>query len=339
VQLLGDAQFDRSPFGAWVFEEAARILSQIPADACAGHNSEYSHAVKYLFQGSCARPVPHRSVLDDPHSRSLAERLVDNTVRFCEQSHSLGTSMITVRGILASNLRAWASSGDVGTFLFHPRSLTSPQFLALIEHARDHSQAKPVARPRKDPEGFTLDPYGSILRFCAAHTPEEFLDWAASHRVRLPLSECHEALQAALTKSKGCPKVESEAPTSSPHCELTYRPGIYVDVFGTIIQHDGTPNLRLITFVRDLMQQTPQRQVFLISDSEDEELTEALKPIGDPLPPLIHKEDLRDHELEILIDNCEPEPQGLHARAYLQPTEAIDAAPRLLKPDGIALAS
>lgn len=347
VQLLGDGQFDQSPFGAWAFEEAAHLLSQIPPDDCAGHNTEYSHAVKYLFQGSCARAIPHRSLLDEPHSLALAEQLIDTSVRFCERSHSLGTALVSIRGIIASNMRAWARANDVSEFLFHPKSFASPEFLALVEHARlQSSQRSPSTRTSP---GCNLinDPYALCLYFCASHTPEEFLRWAVTNHMVLPLSELHEAIQAALMKT-GCPASPQSAgstPRSATqqsgrlHCELTFRPGIYVDVFGTLIQHDGNPNLRLITLVRDLMQQNPHREVFLISDSEDDELASALKPVGEPLPPLIHKEELRDTELEVLIDNCEPEPQGLHARTYLEPSKAIDVAARLLEPQGMALVS
>ena len=347
VQLLGGGQFDQSPFGAWVFEQAARALSSIPADTCAGHNTEYSHAVKYLFLGACAQPTPHRSLLDASHNFPLAERLVDISVSFCEQSHSLGTALISVRGIIASNIRTWASSRDISTFLFHPRSLASPEFLTLVEDARLQSLQRTPSTRENNTDTPTSDPYAICLHFCAAKSPEEFLGWAVANRVRLPLSECFEAIQAALTKSGnlanlhlgGISTRQGTEHSNNTHCDLTYRPGIYVDVFGTIIQHDGNPNLRLITLVRDLMQQKPYREVFLVSDSEHAELAAALQPVGEPLPPVIRKEELRNHELEVLIDNCEPEAQGLHARMYFQPREAIDAAARLLQPHGVVLGS
>jgi hypothetical protein len=42
---------------------------------------------------------------------------------------------------------------------------------------------------------------------------------------------------------------------------------------------------------------------------------------------------LKDSLVACLIDNCDPEPQGLHAQEHLKPSEAIQSADRLLSPD------
>jgi hypothetical protein len=333
VELLGDAQFDRSPFGTWVFSEAARILASITPDDSAGHNNEYSHAVKYLFHGACVEPVPQRSILDDLQSHAAASMLVDASVRFCESSHSLGTTPVLLRGIVASNLRSWAASNSVDAFFFHPESLRSPRFLDMLEHTRmNHIQNGPPPSSR----GFINDPFAVCHHFCAAQSPWEFLQWAFTHNIRLPLSRVSTKLQGTLSSAK-----KSEQPgdsraaqdlDASESISLEPREGIFVDIFGTLIHHDGSPNMRLLHLIRQLMREAPCRPVFLVSDSQDEEIERALAPLGTPLPPLIHKDTLKDFLLACLIDNCEPEPQGLHAQEHLKPSEALQVAERLGSP-------
>jgi hypothetical protein len=334
VELLGDAQFDSSPFGTWVFAEAARILAAIGPDDSAGHNNEYSHAVKYLFHGACVDPSPHRSILDDPQSHAAATTLVDISVRFCECSHSLGTIPVLLRGIVASNLRAWGASNCIDAFLFHPESLRSPRFLDMLEHARAHHAQN---RPPPSSRGFVNDPFAVCHHFCAAQSPWEFLQWAFTHHIRLPLSRVSTTLHRAFSPSKepeqpGDPKAAIET-DSSGSITLEPRQGIFVDIFGTLINHDGSPNMRLLHLLRQVMHEVPSRPVFLVSDSQDEEIERALAPLGIPLPPLIHKDTLKDSLVACLIDNCDPEPQGLHAQEHLKPSEAIQSADRLLSPD------
>lgn len=91
--------------------------------------------------------------------------------------------------------------------------------------------------------------------------------------------------------------------------------------------------MRLLHLLRQVMHEVPSRPVFLVSDSQDEEIERALAPLGIPLPPLIHKDTLKDSLVACLIDNCDPEPQGLHAQEHLKPSEAIQSADRLLRPD------
>ena len=338
VELLGDAQFDSSRFGTWIFSEAARILSTIRPDESAGHNNEYSHAVKYLFHGACVEPSPHRSILDDPQSHTAATTLVDASVRFCECSHSLGTTPVLLRGIVASNLRAWGASNCIDAFLFHPESLRSPAFLDMLEHARIHYAHH---RPPSSSHGLINDPFAVCHHFCAAQSPWEFLQWAFAHHIRLPLSRVSTTLHRRLSSAEDPEqprdsKTASDIDPSKPPT-LEPRPGIFIDIFGTLINHDGSPNIRLLHLLRQVMHEVPSRPIFLVSDSQDEEIARALAPLGDPLPPLIHKDTLKESLLACLIDNCDPEPQGLHAQEHLKPPEAIQAAERLLSPEGTPL--
>jgi hypothetical protein len=97
---------------------------------------------------------------------------------------------------------------------------------------------------------------------------------------------------------------------------------VYIDVFGTLIQ-EGSPNLRLVQLVHDLMRQNPSRPIFLVSDSAAEDLARELALLPRPLPEVVAKDELETCELELLIDDTEPDIQGLHVRRYLTPEEAI----------------
>jgi hypothetical protein len=74
----------------------------------------------------------------------------------------------------------------------------------------------------------------------------------------------------------------------------------------------------------DLWKSTTKCPVYLVSDSQSDEVEKALEFLPE-MPPLLPKEALYGKELEYLIDNCEPEGQGLHAKRHLLP-EAVVAS-------------
>lgn len=338
VEVLGDAQHDSSDFGAWAFKQGAAILSEIEPDSSYIDNNDFTHTAKYLFVGACFSSGA-RSVLDDAQSRPVAERLLDRAIAFCEQSQSLGTMPLVIKGIMASNIRAWAESGDLKTFVGKPKSFTSAGFQKLIHHASEVEVEKLAAVSRPITGSMSM-----IERFTGASSPTEFLLWAFSRNVPLPIPEALPQLRRALSASLGdqaqnypflAQKAELTArpgEASGFHVPLELRQGIYVDVFGTLIHHDGSPNLRLAQVITDLMREDPSRRVFLVSDSQDEEIERALAFLN-PLPSIVHKDNLEGCEIEYLIDNSEPGPQGLHARNYLPPERAGDLGALLKKSD------
>lgn len=345
VELLGDAQHDYTEFGRWVFNQATVLLANIPPDSSYIDNNDWSHTAKYLFCGACFTPQPARSVLDKIDGYAHAEALVQRAVNFCEMSHSLGTTPLIVRGIIASNLRAWAESGNLDSFHFHPTALCSQPFAALLAHCSEMELARGNANGTSKPGIRLSTPYAINEQFCKASSPEEFLLWAFTHEAHLPRPDLSHKIRALLADRVGGsggsyqeltpPAVPSDieqlsgsAPALSTPPTLDVRRGIYVDVFGTLIHHDGTPNTALVKVLRDLMHQTPARPVFLVSDSQEEEVHSALSFLGEA-PTLLMKEDLHGKELECLIDNCEPGPQGLHARHYFSPEQAVELADHL----------
>ena len=337
AELLGDAQHDPSPFGRWIFDQAATILAEISPDASYIDNNDFSHTAKYLFVGACFSS-PAQSLIDDAASGELAERLVNRAVTFCESSHSLGTMPLVIKGIIASNIRAWGATGVIESFLFKPSGLSSADFHRLLHPASEREERHAVV-PASKTASFAMR---MCERFCTAASPAEFLLWAFSHNVALPAPELAPILKRALAahlgdsaKNHPClaeslvqeiPEKRQEVSTTA----LEVKRGIYVDVFGTLIHHDGTPNYRLAQMVTDLMRHDPPRQVYLISDSQDEEIERALAFL-DPRPTIVHKDELQGSELECLIDNCEPTPQGLHVRHYLSPEEAVAQATGLVE--------
>lgn len=345
VELIGDAQHDASGFGRWIFEEAAAILSNIAPDSSYIDNNEFSHTAKYLFCAACFTP-PLRSVLDHSESLGVATALVDRAVTFCEMSQSLGTSPLIIRGVIASNLRAWVERGDIRSFYFHPESLRSEKFALLLQHARDKERAQAAARPAPSSSGRPATPHLLNQMFCTLTSPERFLVYAFSRQIVLPVPELVGPLKKLLAAHLGedagkypflatahgaSPNRESQT-TQSVVPSLDFKGGVYVDVFGTLINNDGTPNHRLVQVVKDLMRHVPPRRVFLVSDSQDEEIAQALSFFNDR-PPLIHKDSLYGSELEYLIDNSEPDPQGLHARHHLLPEQAVQQATKLVEDD------
>lgn len=332
VELLGDAQHDASDFGCWIFKQAGALLAEIEPDASYIDNNDFTHTAKYLFVGACFSSRV-RSILDDRGSRPETERLVTRAVSFCERSQSLGTMPLLIKGVIASNLRAWVEYGDLGSFLLGPQNMRSACFLRLVDHAREVEAQKEAANTK-----ISSRPMMMIQRFCAAATPTEFLLWALSQDISLPLPELKPALRRLLVTSLGEAAreypflvVEDEKRGARQPQDLTrpatleFRPGIYVDVFGTLIHHDGSPNVGLARVVIDLMRRVPPIPVYVVSDSQDEEIERALSFL-DPLPTIIHKDKLEGCELECLIDNCEPGPQGLRARRYASPSKALELA-------------
>lgn len=345
VELLGDAQDDSSDFGRWVFDEAANVLANIPPDASYIDNNDFSHTAKYLFCAACFEP-PLRSVLNHPESLGKAEALVDRAVAFCEMSQSLGTVPLIIRGMIASNMRAWVEQGRIDSFYFHPESLRSAKFVQLIEHAAEQESAQAAGRTGRSSSGTVTAPHLINQRFSSAETPAEFLLWAFAHRVALPVPDLVDRLKELLICHLGddarrypflaerraddsC-SLPQKSPATTP--VLDFKRGIYVDVFGTLIHHDGTPNYRLVQVVKDLMNHKPPRAVYLVSDSQDEEIGRALWFL-DERPPVLHKDALYGSELEYLIDNSAPDPQGLHVRHHFLPEQAVEQAAWLVEND------
>ena len=342
VRLLGDAQHDSSEFGRWVFNEASVVLANIPPDASYIDNNDFSHTAKYLFCAACFRP-PLRSVLDQSESLGKAAALVDRAVSFCEMSQSLGTVPLIIRGVIASNMRSWNESGDSDSFYFRPESLRSETFFKLLQHASEQERVQAVPRRGRSLRGRTTAPQALNEKFCAASSPKEFMLWAFAHKLALPAPELTGRLKtllvahlgerashyAFLAPDRGEGSERSQQVPLSTNSALEFRRGIYVDVFGTLINHNGTPNHRLAQVVKDLMNHKRPRPVFLVSDSQHDEVARALS-FMDERPPLIHKDSLYGSELEYLIDNSDPEPQGLHARVHLLPGHAVQEAERLV---------
>ena len=330
VEILGDAQHDHTEFGAWVFRQGAAILAEIEPDASYIDNNDFSHTAKYLFVGTCFSSAA-RSVLDDLEGREDAVRLINRAVTFCERSKSLGTMPLLIKGIIASNIRGWVESGEVQSFVCKPASLNSRGLRSLMRHASELEAHKRGALSSKATHG----PFAVVERFCAASSPVEFLLWALCHKVALPVPEKTHVLKRALLTTLGEAAkrypflVEGGAQDSNPqekHDRLPaveLRQGVYFDVFGTLIHHDGSPNFRVAQVVTELMRQVPPRPVFLVSDSQDEEIAKALSFLEE-LPPVVHKDRLERFELEFLIDNCEPGPQGLRARHYFSPDQVSE---------------
>lgn len=345
VELLGDAQSDPSEFGRWVFRQAALILAEISPDASYIDNNDFSHTAKYLFVGACFSS-PTRALLDDSEARGDAARLVEHAVAFCEGSQSLGTTPLLIKGIIASNIEGWVAQGSVEDFFFKPESLQSPLFQQLLSHAREHHER----RAMRGPAGVSPSSLSTCERFCAAHSPIDFLVWALGNNVTLPKPELLPSLKRILAGAlshqapeysflrdlPAADQIKPERPSERVALEL--RRGIYVDVFGTLIQHDGTPNYRLAQVLKDLIRHKPSRPVYLVSDSQDEEIERALSFLEEK-PIILSKDQLHGSELEYLIDNSEPDPQGLHARHYLSPDQAIAQARRLVDDDNLYFAT
>lgn len=96
-------------------------------------------------------------------------------------------------------------------------------------------------------------------------------------------------------------------------------------MFGTLIK-DGLPNAALVQQVQELLKQKPPRQVFFVSDSNPDDIARVLSTLPHPLPqiPVLAKTTLEGFELECLIDNDEPDYQGLSTRRYLTPEQAVE---------------
>jgi hypothetical protein len=327
VELLSEAQRDTSLFGAWIFREGARTLASIPHDASFIDNNDFSHAAKYLFCGACFKP-PLRSVLDDVGSLPDATALVNRAVQFCESSRSLGTTPLIIRGIVVTNMRRWFESGRLDEFYYKPGSLISSEFLNLVRM----QSGDEVLRSFGSQSPRVTAPHRLNLGFCEATSPTEFLLWVFEHKLTLPLPELHSRLHALLVDHLGedatrypfLNRTETRSDSIPQSVDtVEFSPGYYFDVFGTLIAHDGAPNTRLIQLMMDLRAKGNSPQVFLVSDSQPEEVAKALSFIPDH-PPLLYKEDLRLRELEFLIDNSAPSGQGLHARRHLLPDQAVE---------------
>ncbi len=326
VQLIGEAQRDPSSFGGWVFEESARVLLETVPNSSYVDNNEFTHAAKYLFLGACFTP-PLRTLLDTPVTVPLASSLVNLSVGFCEASSSLGTTPLIIRSIMVANMREWAERRKLSEFAFKPEGLTSPKFLELI-------RAQTVSEERELPPSESTRvsaPFRLNQEFCEATSPVKFLLWVFEKNVVVPRSEVLPDLRRLLADHLG--PLASRYPfldtvETAPHegaferPQRKFAPGYYFDVFGTLINHDGTPNIRLIQRMMDLQRSNVSRPVFLVSDSQSDEVRRVLSFLPE-IPPLLSKNALQDKELECLIDNDSPEGQGLYAARHLSPEEVL----------------
>lgn len=185
VQIVGDAHYDRSDFGRWIFEQAAELLTEVRPTSSLADNNEWSHAASHLFRGSAFHPKPHRSLLDHPEARPRAENLLSRAVEFCEHSGSLGTTAVSLRGVIASNLQEWVRTGDITSFYFHPACLQSPQFRELLKEASDH-EARDAGQTRAVPAFSTAR--ATSEKFCLSQTPAEFLEWHCRAKEACPFA-------------------------------------------------------------------------------------------------------------------------------------------------------
>lgn len=333
VEIVGDAHYDRSDFGRWVFEQAAELLAEVRPTSSMADNNAWSHAASHLLRGSAFHPNPHRSLLDHPEARSVAEKLFSRAVEFCEHSGSLGTTAVSLRGVIASNVREWARTGDIESFYFHPSCLQSNRFRELLREATEH-EAQSADQLRAATTLSTAR--ATSERFSLSQTPAEFLEWALSEKGALPLRHLAAPLGTILrvhsTPTDGhppLPRITEDPPPPSASPIRSFKAGIFIDVFGTLIQ-DGVPNVPLVRLVQALLSQTPPRQVFFVSDSDPDDIERALSTLPRPLPQILAKTSLEAFELECLIDNDEPDSQGICARRYLTPAQAVQQAGTIL---------
>jgi hypothetical protein len=329
VQLIDDAHYDRSDFGKWVFQQAALFLSEVPASASATYNIEWSHAASHLLRGSALHPRPHRSLLDDADLHPAAEILLSRAVEFCERSESLGTTAVTLNGIIATNLREWSETGDITSFYFRPACLRSARFLELLSEAAKHE----AASASKLSNGVTPSTARATTeQFCLCKTPTDFLEWLLLSKKTIPLRHLAAPLETILRIHRNSAGTPMPLPPitadlfASPQLEPTreYKPGVFIDVFGTLII-DGSPNQPLVNLMQTLLRTVPTRPIYLVSDTDPDDIQPTLSVLPRPLPPVVAKSSLEGLELECLIDNDEPDPQGLTARRYLTPQQAVNS--------------
>jgi hypothetical protein len=249
-------------------------------------------------------------------------------VEFCERSGSLGTTAVTLNGIIASNLRQWEKTGDISSFYFRPACLRSAYFLKLLAEATKHeAQSATTLLTGVTPSTARA----TTERFCLCETPADFLEWALLSKKTIPLRHLATKLETTLRihrTSAGSPiplpQITADlfaSTTLEPTRE--FRPGVFIDVFGTLIQN-GAPNQPLVDVMQTLIRSAPTRPVFLVSDSDPDDVEAALSSLPRPHPPVVAKSSLEGSELECLIDNDEPDPQGLCARRYLTPQKAVE---------------
>ncbi len=326
VSVISEAQRDASAFGAWIFNEAARLLLETQVTDSYLDNNEFSHAAKYLFLGVCFKPAL-RTLLDTPDAVPLATSLVNMCCEFCERSHSLGTTPLIVRAVMASNIEHWVAGGALTEFFFKPSGLMSPGFQALLRAQTAHEQTEHSTTDSTR----TLAPFRLNQAFCEATSPARFLLWVFENKVPFPRSQALPELRRLLADHMGeesarYPFLHSNnSPRESGEVQAARREvasGFYFDVFGTLVNHDGTPNTRLVQRMMDLWRSEANRPVFLVSDSQPQEVRRALSFLSE-LPPLLSKEALQGKELECLIDNASPEGQGFQASRHLSPEEAL----------------
>jgi hypothetical protein len=326
VELISEAQRDPSPFGAWVFEQSARILIETTPTSSYVDNNEFTHAAKYLFLGACFKP-PSRTLLDTPTTVPLAASLVNLAAVFCEASSSLGTTPLIIRSIMVANMLDWVARRDLSEFSFKPDALTSPGFLDLIRaQTVEEEQQQPPAE-----SGRVSAPFRLNQEFCQATSPVQFLVWVFENNIVVPRSDLLPHLRGLLAEHLGADASRYAFLSSleaipdqgaSQTLRREFAPGYYFDVFGTLINHDGTPNVRLVQQMIDLWKSHPTCPVYLVSDSQTQEVERALEFLPE-MPPLVSKDALYGRELECLIDNCGPEGQGLHAKRHLLPDAVV----------------
>lgn len=326
VALISEAQREPSAFGACIFNAAARLLLETQVTESYLDNNEFSHTAKYLFMGVCFKPAL-RTLLDTPDAVPLATSLVNMCCEFCERSHSLGTTPLIVRAVMASNIEHWVAGGALTEFFFKPSGLMSPGFQDLLRAQTAHEETEHSTNNSTR----MVAPFRLNQAFCEATAPAQFLLWVFENKVPLPRSQALPELRSLLADHLGeesarYPFLHSNnSPRESGEVQAARRevaPGVYFDVFGTLVYHDGTPNTRLVQRMMDLWRSEANRPVFLVSDSQPQEVRRALSFLSE-LPPLLSKEALQGKELECLIDNASPEGQGFQASRHLSPDEAL----------------
>jgi len=111
---------------------------------------------------------------------------------------------------------------------------------------------------------------------------------------------------------------------------VSHEPGIFFDVFGTLITPDGAPDRRLVHCLQKLHDRAlagTGPRVAIVSDSEFsggvKGLLQELGLEGSSIP-FYRKADLMGRKLGCLVDDKLPEIQGLRANTHIRPGYASD---------------
>lgn len=327
---LPDSALQLGPI--WILERALRIALGHPGVGteprtkalqgltrlwleCPTTLEEWTHSLAHLFEGDPFKFDPAQK-----EDRGHQEQLLGELVRRCVVGHGDHNADRVLRPLLNFNLKHFNLARPGEGFAYRPEVLRNPDFVVLL---RERQPVIAAFCSSDGPREFLRQALPCILRDASNSPLAKYLDY------QLPgLGETE--LEPYWREALGVPPGDLlslellQKLVNQSRQAVEPRPGLFVDVAGTLLDADG----HLKTALVDKMQRYQAKgwQVAACTGGSVEEARRRLAAAGFPLSlfSVVSKQTfVKTMQLELLVDDTVPEYQGFQAKRHFSTGELL----------------